>query len=104
MQEKQCIETLKERAQHEYFNAVSANEWKRAGIAVLLEDGRIFSACPLSYSFAPQARESEYEVLFSKVGARYGQNIPKVKAIVRALENANDAGAPRFEFGGVPRP
>lgn len=103
MQDIQGVETLKERAQHEYFNAVSANEWKRAGIAVLLEDGRIFSASPLTYSFAPQARESETEVLFSKVRARYGHNIPKVQLIVRAVEDRKDYRAPRFEFGGKPQ-
>lgn len=96
------VETLQELAQHEYFNAVSANEWKRAGIAVLLEDGKVFSACPLSYSFAPEARESENEVLFSKVRARYGENVPKVKLIVRAIEGGGDSQWPRFEYGGKP--
>ena len=102
MQENESVETLKERAQHEYFNAVSANEWKRAGIAILLDDGKIFSACPLSYSFAPEARESENEVLFSKVRARYGDKIPKVRLIVRAVEGQQDSNLPRFEFGGSP--
>ncbi len=96
------LESVAERASYEYFNAVSANEWKRAGVAVLLEDGAIFSASPLTYSFKASARESEDEALFAKVTARYGEKVPKVRFIVRAVDDEKHPGAPKMIYGGQP--
>ncbi len=96
------LESVAERATYEFFNAVSANEWKRAGVAVLLEDGAIFSASPLSYSFNASTRESEDEALFAKVTARYGEKVPKVKFIVRAVDDEKHPGAPKIIYGGQP--
>ncbi len=96
------LERVAERATYEYFNAISANEWKRAGVAVLLEDGAIFSASPLTYSFNALGRESEDEALFSKVSARYGRDVPKVRFIVRAVDDETNPGAPKMIYGGQP--
>lgn len=95
------LESVAERAAYEYFNAVSANEWKHAGVAVLLEDGAIFSASPLTYSFNTSARESEDEALFTKVTARYGRDVPKVRFIVRAVEDEKHPGEPKMIYGGL---
>ncbi len=94
------LESVAARATYEYFNAVSANEWKRAGVAVLLEDGAIFSASPLTYSFNTSVRDSEDAALFAKVEARYGRNIPGVQLIVRAVDDDKHPGSPKMIYGG----
>lgn len=93
-------EKVAQRAAYEYFNAVSANEWRRAGVAVLLEDGAIFSASPLTYSFNASSRENEDEALFAKVIARYGEKFPKVCFIVRAVDDEKHPGSPKIVYGG----